>query len=660
MELLQGDREDLAEVTGDGRSSRRWRLAVLGAGTLVAAGVVIGLYGARFAGVPDPAPVGFDTPLYQYRANLIAEGGTDALDGWAPPYVADQDRVTTAALWALLGSVTRREPSSLAFLWPATMGVAVGAGAAAFARSVWREPGWAAPIYVVAVGASVQIARTAGGSLDNLTVDPVVLVAAAAALVATTEGNRTLAGGIALMAAAVPIHWVLATAIAALLLSVGMLLVPDAVRRRRAGAPWRELPAVRLAAAVAAGQALGWGALVGNAGVPSRGPHLRLEKVLEKDAARSSSGPVWATGAAAVVGAARLRRAGTPARWGMWFMLLWAATVPVAAIGLHALDLTVPSYRVVDFGLALPVLAAAAVVWLVRGIQRSMTRLRDRRREDPSGVGTIAAGAFVTAAVAGAIVIVGALSIGSWWAGDLWRSQEPVVPGGAAQAAIAAGYVDAAVPEGPVVFLTTFLDPRLPDRVARAAMPATAVTRPLMAVGKPEDLAEGRPTTGGGRIAEASALTWPAAGPAIASGAPVLQLTAFTPGTPPLPGSRPLGRGVFLVQGPEPPVPFVAPTPATRPLGDIVVDVIGLLALIGISGSGWAWALGPGDRASRLLASIPFGVAVLGVGAVAADAVGISVSGASGTMLVTGLALFGGFLASIVRQSGPAARAGAG
>ena len=101
---------------------------------------------------PEPAAVGFDTPLYQYRANLIAEAGTDALEGWTPSYVHDQDRVTTATLWALLGSVTGREPSSLALLWPAAMGVAVGAAAAAFARSVWREPGWAAPIYIVAVG----------------------------------------------------------------------------------------------------------------------------------------------------------------------------------------------------------------------------------------------------------------------------------------------------------------------------------------------------------------------------------------------------------------------------------------------------------------------------------------------------------------------------
>ena len=130
-------------MTGDDGSARRWRVASLGAGTLVAAVVVIVLYAARFADVSGPAAVGFDTPLYQYRADLIAEAGTDALDGWTPPYVQDQDRVTTATLWALLGSVTGREPSSLALLWPAAMGVAVGAGAAAFARSVWREPGWA-------------------------------------------------------------------------------------------------------------------------------------------------------------------------------------------------------------------------------------------------------------------------------------------------------------------------------------------------------------------------------------------------------------------------------------------------------------------------------------------------------------------------------------
>ncbi|MET0801456.1 MAG: hypothetical protein ABWZ53_09845 [Actinomycetota bacterium] len=657
MELLQGDREDLAEVTGDDRSSRRWRLASLGAGTLVAAVVAIVLYTARFAGVPEPAAVGFDTPLYQYRANLIAEAGTGALEGWTPSYVHDQDRATTATLWALLGSVTGREPSSLALLWPAAMGVAVGAGAAAFARSVWREPGWAAPIYLVAVGASVQVARTAGGSLDNLTVDPVVLVAAAAALVATTEtteGNRTLAGAVALVAAAVPIHWVLATVIAALLLLVGMLLIPDAVRRSRAGAPWRELPAVRLAATATVGQGLGWGLLIAVAGVPPRGPSLRLEKVLEKDAARSSSGPVWATGAAAIAGAARLGRERTPARWGMWFMLLWAATVPLAATALHILDLTVPSYRVVDFALAIPVLAAAAVVWLVRGIHRSIAGPRDRRNEGAaSGTSTVATPFVAGAIAAGAFVAVAALSLGAWWAGDLWRSQEPAVPGGAAQAATAAAYMDAAVPEGPVVFLTTFLNPRLPDRVVRAAMPATAVTRPLMAVGKPEDLAEGRQTTGGGRIAEASALTWSAAGPAIASGAPVLQLAAFTPGTDALSGSRPLGPGVVLVQGPEPPASFHAAAPAARPLWDLVIEVAALLALIGVSGLGWAWSLGPGDRASRVLASIPFGVAVLAVGAVVADALGMTFSRVSATGLVAGIALLGGALALLTSLSRP-------
>jgi hypothetical protein len=661
VELLQGDREDLAEVTRDDRSSRRWRVASLGAGTLVAAVVVIVLYAARFADVPGPAAVGFDTPLYQYRADLIAEAGTDALDGWTPPYVQDQDRVTTATLWALLGSVTGREPSSLALLWPAAMGVAVGAAAAAFARSVWREPGWAAPIYIVAVGASVQIARTAGGSLDNLTVDPVVLVAAAAALVATTGGNRTLAGAIALVGAAVPIHWVLATVIAALLLVTGMLLVPDAARRRRAGTPWRELPALRLAAAAMVGQALGWGSLIAIAGVPSRGPSLRLEKVLHKDAARSSSGPVWGVGAAAVVGAARLGRESTPARWGMWFMLLWGASVPLAAMALHTFDIAVPSYRVVDFALAVPLLAAAAVVWLVRGLHRWIADARDGRSEraasgssnvaTPTGTGAVVA----VAIVAGAIVAVAALSLGTWWARDTWRSQEPVVPGGAAQAATAADYVDAAVPEGPVVFLTTFLNPRLPDRVARAAMPAAAVTRPIMAVGRPEDLAEGRPTTGGGRIAEASALTWPAAGPAIASGAPVLQLAAFTPGSPPPSGSRPLGPGVFLVQGPEPPAPFRSAAPATRSLTDLVLQVAVLLTLIGVSGLGWAWTLGPGDRAGRLLASIPFGVAVLAVGAVTADALGIRFARASATVLVAGLALLGAGQAFLISLRRPPA-----
>lgn len=623
-------------MTRDDRSVRRWRHALLGAGTFVAAALVIMLYAARFADVPNPAPVGFDTPLYQYKANLIAHGGTPALEGWPPSYVSTNDtRVTTAALWALLGSITGLEPSELAFLWPAAMGVAVGLGAAAFGRSVWREPDWAVPVYLVAAGASVQVARTAGGSLDNLTVDPVVLVAAATALVATTEEHWTLAGAIVLVGATVPIHWVFATVIGALLLVVAMMLIPDAVRRRRAGAPWRTLPAARLAASATAGQALGWAGLFATAGMPTQGPRLRLEKVLEKDAARSDSGPVWASGAVAVAGIARFRRAGTPARWGMWFMLVWAASVPVAAIALHVLDLTVPSYRVIAFGLALPILAAAAIVWLVRGLVRSAVHLQGRR-----GAGAVGGIAIAV----GATVVVCALALGASWAAALWRSHEPVVLGGAAQAEIAAAYVEQTVPEGPVVFLTTYLNPKLPDRVVRAAMPAGAIDRVLMAVGKLEDLAEGRPTTGGGRIADASAITWPAAALAIADGAPVLQLAAFTRESPPLAGARSLGPGVFLVRGPEPPAGFRAPMPRSRSLTDLVVEVAGLLGVLSLSGLGWAWALGPGDRASRILASVPVGIAVLCVAAIAADALGVALAGASSIAVAAGAGLIGGAL----------------
>jgi hypothetical protein len=629
-------------VSHGDRSFRRWRHALLGAGTIAAAMLVVGLYSARYVGVPDPVPVGFDTPVYRYRANVIAHGGTDALRGWSPSYVDQRDaRLTTAALWALLGSATGREPGELALLWPAAMAAAAGLAAATFARTVWQEPSWSVPVYLIATGASVQIARTAGGSLDNLTADPVVLVAAAAALTAAATGRRGLAGAAVLVAAMVPIHWVFATVIGALLVAVGLLLVPDAIRQRRAGASWTALPAARLAAVAIGGQAVGWGALLAIAGLPTKGPRLQLEKVLAKDAARSTSGPVWATGVTAAVGAVRFRTAGAPARWGMWFMLLWAASVPAAAVALHLLDLSVPSYRVIAFGLAFPVLATAAVVWLVQRLLESARDGKDRRGEG-------------LAIVAGAIVVAGALAVTATWSLTLWRSHEAVVAGGAAQAEIAAAYVEQAVPVGPVVFLTTFHNPRLPDRVARAAMPGAAAERVVMAAGRLEDLADGEPTVGVDRLAEASAATWPTAGRAIADGAPVLQLTAFTRDSLPLPGARAIGPGVYLVQGPEPPVGVGAPMPEVRSLAELVMEIGGLLVVVGLVGAGWAWVLGPGDRTSRSLASIPVGVAVLSLVAISAGALGIAFTRTNALVMLAGAAILGIALALISTSVGRA------
>ena len=84
--------------------------------------------------------------------------------------------------------------------------------------------------------------------------------------------------------------------------------------------------------------------------------------------------------------------------------------------------------------------------------------------------------------------------------------------------------------------------------------------------------------------------------------------------------------------------------PRSRSLTDLVVEVAGLLGVLSLSGLGWAWALGPGDRASRILASVPVGIAVLCVAAITADALGVALAGASSIAVAAGAGLIGGAL----------------
>lgn len=297
-------------------------------------------------------------------------------------------------------------------------------------------------------------------------------------------------------------------------------------------------------------------------------------------------------------------------------MLLWALTVPVAAVALHVLDLTVPSYRVQGFGLALPILASGALVWCIGAALRSV------RARSPAGGGDRTRRAV---GAVGAAILVPALAAGVVWAWQLWDDLEGVLPDSVDQVTIAGAYVESTAPGGPVVFVTTLPKPRLPDRVVRAAMPPDSVRGVYVVTGRIEDLAAGRPTLGEAPIAAESAATWAAAGAALDAGAPILQLSALTPGAPPIPGARELAPGVFLVRGQEPAVRLdESPTDHGRPLGwtSLLAGSVALVVVLGLVGSGWSWAIVPGDTLARVLAAVPVGIAVTSVGALIADELG--------------------------------------
>src|ERR671935_175036 len=102
-------------------------------------------------------------------------------------------------------------PHARSSAWGAAGGLAVpiGLGAAAPARRCLGEPGWAAPVFAVAVAASLIVARTAIGYTDQLLFQAISVAAAIAAiLVASSEASPMLAVGI--LVAGFFAHWIFA------------------------------------------------------------------------------------------------------------------------------------------------------------------------------------------------------------------------------------------------------------------------------------------------------------------------------------------------------------------------------------------------------------------------------------------------------------------
>ena len=161
-------------------------------------------------------------------------------------------------------------------------------------------------------------------------------------------------------------------------------------------------------------------------------------------------------------------------RIGLAMLAMWALSVPV---GYFIYDVTshhLPLYRVADFALALPVLAAALGVGLIRLGWRHMR---------------------IAGAVLGALVVVGAVVIQLSVSRDAWKASPALLqPSRVQQVATAAAYLEAVHAERPVIFVTELPAYAPTSLLVRAGMPGDLVPYVRTFVGRSDDLLAGRKT----------------------------------------------------------------------------------------------------------------------------------------------------------------------
>jgi hypothetical protein len=590
--------------------------------------IVGGLFLWPVASGAQRYPAGFDTTKYIYRANAVAADGIDSLDDIVPSSLrlgTNPERPGYPAIVSLTGSVLDMDALEFATVTPAVMAAGIALSAGAFALVLLRQPIWAFPVFAIATGASILVARTAVGSADNLIIDSIVLGLFVCSL-AFADRQTGYAGALVLAAGATLVHWSFTLLALALLAGVGVVFVVPSLRHTRTGGSWRETPALRLAAIVGGGMVVGTASMFAAPALPRKIPTVEAAKIELKNALRLPvlRLPVWAVastaGAAVSLAAADQRRRMTTVLLGGW-----GATVLVAALLFQA-GWNVPPYRYATFALALPILATLLATTLGTSVARRLPIL-----------GTLVG---VTLAVAPVAWMTS-------WSVDFWWSQ-PSIPEEQFDQSLAAGrYLASTGEERPVVYITSHPQIVFPDHVLRAGVPPSFVDDVYVFPGTLREIRflqgdpEGELLNPGPNRRSQAARDFIAG--MFVRDPIVLFLTAFNEGrrAPPSPEVQP---GVFVLQGPSDEI-----EPATSPgTDDVVADALALAALLGVVGIGWSVALAPGDLLARVGLAMAFGLAALALVGTISGRLGLPLRGAPGTALVVATAL-GGW---IVKASG--------
>ncbi|HEX6580357.1 MAG TPA: hypothetical protein VF195_05750 [Actinomycetota bacterium] len=623
---------------------RRLTLAVgLATCVLVPSLLFLGRYVVDGTGV---APAGSDTSQHVWRSEVVAENGLEALpafDGRSQALNTNADRPGLPLIFSSLSAVTGADVRDLAYVLPAVLAAAIALAAAALAGAVPGVPGWGMALAGVSTGASVQVALAANGYLDQLLVEPLLVMAGACVLRAAGGGPGRALGAAALVAAWL-VHWQFALLFTVLLGVVSLASLPASLRDRRQGLPLIETASGRVGTTVVGGAGLGIAALLfGTPGIPhapiglSRGS---VDRHLSDQLARYR---LPAAVAAAMVGGTWLAVDGSEPsrRRAGWLLVPWAL-VPAAAALAFAAGRTVPLQRALSFSLAIPVLGAlglvAAVLW---------TRGR---------FGSVAAGAV-------GLLAVMALIFSVTFAWETWRTRKPWSQDQALAEFRALGsyLIEAGRPAIVVVdegsgqekgaegeFGTVPVMRRI-----RAELPAHLAMRTTVYLGDAEFLTEGRPTLRPEIVGfdEVSRETWLAARVLLADDPTIVVLRSHLNGFAEAIDAHPEWRTngwMAVVAGPPPPIdpPVVPERPSSSAL---FAWWVSSLAVIALPGAGWSARFGGGPFGLRMALAPATGLAALVFIGLLVERLGVRTGGGGGMITAIVIAA-SGVLAAIIRR----------
>lgn len=584
---------------------------------VVVAASALWAYGAGWFG----APLGYDTPLYIWRAELVARSGLAGLVGWAPEYLnVHGDRTGLLVFMSWLMGATGWSGWQVMYVIPAIVCVSVGLAVGAFARAVLGEPWWAFGIYVVAAGASTNVARLVVGSHDNAFVMSMLVAAAVTALMAAA-GCETRTASVALLVAAALSHWRFTALYLVLLLLLALVLLPHSWKRGP-GVALLQTPSGRLATII------GWGALLAVAamGMTPMSPLAALDaapvpddRLQRKVARRLPSLRLDVLGPLAIIGAAASWRPRSDLRrWGVIFLVMWSLTIVISAFVDGVFDMSIPLYRVAAFALCVPILATAAVVAALK---------------------VMAGWRPVVGPVIATLVVAIGLGLMTLAGRAVLRDQGILLtPDRVAAMADVSAYLDEAKVDGPIVIVSSIRSPAQSFRVVYAGVPPRLITQTQVHMGSYGNLVAGVPTVRPAYLAEPSAMTLDRATAALRDGAVVIYIAALNPADQPPRGSVWVADGVYVLHGPA----LRANGAATgSSWSSLVAGTAAGLGLVLVVGTGWTWSFVPAPWLVRLGLAPSIGAAMIASVGTATDRLGLTADGATLWMLVFALSSAG-------------------
>jgi len=596
--------------------------------TIVVAVVVAAIFLRRY---PGGQPVlTRDITHYLWRTRLVSANGLHAIATWHPANLGVQ--AERSGLPVLLGLVHVSGTMTLILALRAVASIAVGLAAGAFALEVLRERWYALPVFLLAVGASVQLGRTSIGYLDNLLVDAALMVAAVGALVAV-GGRRGRILAISAMAAAMLIHWFFALLFLALLVGVTLVFLPISIKARRSGAAMWATPSWRLGTVVG-----GSAVACALAAIAAPAFPTKLPPTGEATGKSTSIAPLWLAptlGLAALGGVSLWWPRSTTRRAGLALAGLWAASVP---IGL-AVSAALPGdhlkvFRISAFALGIPLLIAAGVIAACTLPKWMWARV-------------------LGGAIGAAVLVVLFLH-----SADVARSApEGPVLRDLQQARVAGSYLQGVPGVRPVVFLSAGPSPRMLDGIARSQVPVRLIEDVWIYPGTIDDLDRSGPSTDAKPKVRAQSAKWwrqiwtdPSS--VLDRDPIVLYLSEFNRLQPPPDGAVPAAPGVLVVRGLAPgPLPAsssVVPSPS-----DVRWAVVWMLLLLFAAGSGWSVALLDGSMLGRAAVAPGVGIVALVIVGTLLGRAGLETSSAVAWIVIAAVAAAGWIVAVLLARRAP-------